>query len=72
MGTENRLINEVRMKAQQNPKRLVFGEAESFKMLKAIQTIVNEKIAQPVLLGNKEAILEMIEEIILILRGGNH
>jgi malate dehydrogenase (oxaloacetate-decarboxylating)(NADP+) len=62
MGTENRLINEVRLKAQQNPKRLVFGEAASFKMLKAIQTIVNEKIAQPVLLGNKEIIECLIQE----------
>ncbi len=62
MGTEIRLINEVRMKAQQNPKRLVFGEADSFKMLKAIQTIANEKIAQPVLLGNREVIGEMIRE----------
>jgi malate dehydrogenase (oxaloacetate-decarboxylating)(NADP+) len=62
MGIEIRLINEVRMKAQQNPKRLVFSEAASFKMLKAIQTIINEKIAQPVLLGNREIIQGLIEE----------
>jgi malate dehydrogenase (oxaloacetate-decarboxylating)(NADP+) len=62
MGIESRLINEVRIKAQQNPKRLVFAEADNFKMLKAIQTINNEKIAQPVLLGNRETILGMIKE----------
>ncbi len=62
MGVENRLIQDVRTKAQLNPKRLVFSEAANFKMLKAIQTIVHEKIAQPVLLGNKEVILEMIKE----------
>jgi malate dehydrogenase (oxaloacetate-decarboxylating)(NADP+) len=62
MGTEIQLINEVRMKAQQNPKRLVFAEADSFKMLKAIQTIILEKIAQPVLLGNRESILELTQE----------
>ncbi|MEN8157802.1 MAG: NADP-dependent malic enzyme [Bacteroidota bacterium] len=62
MGMENQLINEVRQKAQQNPKRLVFSEATSFTMLKAIQTIVHEKIAQPVLLGNREVILGMIRE----------
>ncbi len=56
MGVENRLINDVRMKAQQNPKRLVFSEAANFKMLKAIQTILHENIALPVLLGNKEEI----------------
>jgi malate dehydrogenase (oxaloacetate-decarboxylating)(NADP+) len=62
MGIENRLINEVHIKAQQNPKRLVFSEASSFKMLKAIQTIEQEKIAHPVLLGNKALIQEMIRE----------
>ena len=62
MGIENRLIDEVRMKAQQKPKRLVFSEAASFKMLKAIQTVVHENIAIPVLLGNKEEIEEMIKE----------
>jgi len=62
MGVENRLINDVRTKAQLNPKRLVFSEAANFKMLKAIQTIVHEKIAQPILLGNREVILDMVKE----------
>jgi malate dehydrogenase (oxaloacetate-decarboxylating)(NADP+) len=62
MGIETRLIHEVRLKAQQNPKRLVFSEAANFKMLKAVQTIVQEKIANPVLLGDKEQITQMIEE----------
>lgn len=62
MGLESRLIHEVRLKAQQNPKRLVFGEAASFKMLKAVQTISQDKIANPVLLGDKNQIEQMIEE----------
>ncbi len=62
MGIENQLIHEVRVKAQQNPKRLVFSEAANFTMLKAVQTIVQEKIANPVLLGNKEQISQMIED----------
>ena len=69
MGIENRLIHEVRMKAQQNPKRLVFSEAGSFKMLKAVQTIVQEKIANPVLLGDKNQIEQLIEEYHLELNG---
>jgi malate dehydrogenase (oxaloacetate-decarboxylating)(NADP+) len=62
MGIETRLIHEVRLKAQQNPKRLVFSEAANFKMLKAVQTIVQEKIANPVLLGDKAQIMQMISE----------
>jgi len=69
MGIENRLIHEVRLKAQQNPKRLVFSEAASFKMLKAIQTIIQEKIANPVLLGDKAHIEQMISEFHLDLNG---
>ena len=69
MGIENRLIHEVRMKAQQNPKRLVFSEAASFKMLKAVQTIIQEKIANPVLLGDKRQIEQMISEYHLELEG---
>jgi len=67
MGIEHRLIHEVRVKAQQNPKRLVFSEAASFKMLKAVQTIIHEKIANPVLLGDKAHIEQMIEEFHLDL-----
>ncbi len=62
MGLENRLIHEVRLKAQQNPKKLVFSEAANFKMLKAVQTIIQENIANPVLLGDKLQIEQMIEE----------
>lgn len=69
MGIENRLTQEVRVKAQQNPKRLVFSEAASFKMLKAVQTIIQEKIANPVLLGDKRQIEQMILEYHLDLGG---
>ena len=69
MGIENRLIHEVRVKAQQNPKRLVFAEAANFKMLKAIQTIIQEKIATPVLLGDKNHIEQMITDFHLDLNG---
>jgi malate dehydrogenase (oxaloacetate-decarboxylating)(NADP+) len=69
MGIESRLIHEVRVKAQQNPKRLVFSEAASFKMLKAVQTVIQEKIANPVLLGDKLQIEQLIEEFHLDLNG---
>ncbi len=69
MGLESRLIHEVRVKAQQNPKRLVFSEAANFKMLKAVQTIIQEKIANPVLLGDKTQIEQMISEFHLDLNG---
>lgn len=62
MGIETRLIHEVRMKAQQNPKRLIFSEAANFKMLKAVQTVAQDNIAKPVLLGDEEQINQLIED----------
>ncbi len=69
MGIENRLIQEVRMKAHESPKRLIFSEACNFKMLKAVQTVVRERIASPLLLGNVEQIRHMIREYHLDIDG---
>ena len=69
MGIETQLIHEVRMKAQQNPKRLIFSEAANFKMLKAVQTVVQENIAKPVLLGDREQIEQLITDSHLDLEG---
>lgn len=62
LGLDNLLIRDIRMKAQQNPKRVVFGEAANYKVLKAVQELIKENIAIPVLLGNKEEIHWLIEE----------
>ena len=62
LGLDNQLIRDVRIKAQQNPKRVLFAEAADYKVLKAVQELLNEKIAIPVLLGNKEEIHWIIQE----------
>ncbi|MCF8224924.1 MAG: NADP-dependent malic enzyme [Bacteroidales bacterium] len=62
MGIDNQLIREVRDKAKSSPKKLVFGEADNYMMLKAIQTIKHEGIAEPVLLGDKKKIEKLIKE----------
>jgi len=69
MGIETQLLHEVRMKAQQNPKRLIFSEAANFKMLKAVQTVLEENIAQPVLLGDREQIEQLAGDYHLDLEG---
>ena len=54
-------------KAKKNPKRVVFGEADTYKVLKAAQILKDEGIAIPVLLGNKKRILHLIQENFLDL-----
>lgn len=69
MGIDNQLLREVRAKARQNPKKLVFGEAGNYMMLKAIQTIKHDGIAEPILLGDKQLIEDMIKKYHLDLEG---
>ncbi len=62
LGLDNRLIRRIINKAQQDPKRVVFAEAESFKVLKAAQTVIHQGIAQPILLGSKQKVSSLIKE----------
>ena len=52
----------VRSKKHNLPK-IIFPEANNSKVLKAISQILEEGFAQPILLGDKEHILEKIEEL---------
>jgi malate dehydrogenase (oxaloacetate-decarboxylating)(NADP+) len=62
LGKDNRLIRSLANKAKSNPKRVVFTEADTYKILKAAQLAKDEGIAKPILLGNKERILALMEE----------
>lgn len=61
IGIDQRLMSIVIGRAKKDPKRVVFGEADNLKILKAAQILRDEKIAIPILLGNRERILEMID-----------
>jgi malate dehydrogenase (oxaloacetate-decarboxylating)(NADP+) len=50
-------------KAQSHPKRIVFPEGEERKILRACQILHDDKIAQPILLGNEQKIRDRIEEL---------
>ena len=62
LGLDNRLVRRIINKAQQDPKRVVFAEAESFKVLKAAQTVIHQGIAKPILLGSKQKVTSLIKE----------
>ncbi len=62
LGIDNKLIMAIRNKAKQDPKKIVFAEANSFRILKAVQFVVREGIAKPILLGNEKKIRELIQE----------
>jgi malate dehydrogenase (oxaloacetate-decarboxylating)(NADP+) len=56
------LMSRIIDRAKNNPKRVVFAEANHHKILKAAQVLKDEGIAKPILLGNKAEILKTIEE----------
>src|SRR5471030_838648 len=53
VGIDDRIMRTLTNKAKQNPKRIVFAEADTYKILKAAQIIKEEGIATPILLGNE-------------------
>ncbi len=62
MGLDNKLIRGLTEKAKENPKRVVFAEANHINMLKAAQVARAEGICIPILLGNEERIEKIIVE----------
>jgi malate dehydrogenase (oxaloacetate-decarboxylating)(NADP+) len=62
MGLYNQLIKSIRIKAQQNPKKIVFGDADHYNVLKAVQVTYLENITRPILLGNEKEIKKIAEE----------
>jgi malate dehydrogenase (oxaloacetate-decarboxylating)(NADP+) len=62
LGLGNKLLRNLTIKAQSNPKRVVFAEADNYKILKAAQFASDEGIAFPVLLGKRKKIEDLIKE----------
>ncbi|MFC2634376.1 MAG: NADP-dependent malic enzyme [Capnocytophaga granulosa] len=63
LGGSNREIRVLQERARQNPKRVVFPEADLTDVLKAAQRVYQEGIAIPVLLGPKDIIQSKMEEL---------
>jgi malate dehydrogenase (oxaloacetate-decarboxylating)(NADP+) len=62
LGIDSRFASRMGQMAKRHPKRVIFGEANNPKILKAAQIVKDEGIAFPILLGEKERILALIAE----------
>lgn len=63
LGNDNKMVRLITNRAKVDPKRVVFAEAEQLDVLKAAQIVYEEGIGYPILLGNKEIILELKQEL---------
>ncbi len=62
LGLDNQVMRAIGSKARNNPKRIVFAEADNPKVLKAAQIVFDEGIGFPILLGNEDKIKKIAEE----------
>ncbi|MBB2145864.1 NADP-dependent malic enzyme [Pedobacter sp. LMG 31464] len=69
LGMDDSIMRAITNKAKSSPKRVVFAEADNYKILKAAQIVKDDNIAIPILLGNKEVIQQIIDENALELDG---
>ena len=69
LGRDNKLIKNVIQKVKTLNKKVVFAEADHQKILKAAQIVVEEQIAEPILLGNIDKIKAIAKEFAIDLDG---
>ena len=62
LGLDNRLTQDIRNKAKENPKRVVFADAHNYMVLKAVEKVIADEIAKPILIGRKSVIDQIIAE----------
>ena len=63
MGNDNKITRMLMNRAKVDPKRVIFAEADHLDVLKAAQIVYDEGIAIPILLGRRDVIAELMQEI---------
>ena len=58
--------------AKSSPRRVVYAEGEDERVLRAVQVVVDEGLAQPILIGRPAVIDQRLERLGLRLRAGRH
>lgn len=69
MGFDNKMVRRIYDEAKSDPKRVVFGEANTDNMLRAAVMGRQEGVIIPVLLGNEEMIQKRAERLGLDISG---
>jgi malate dehydrogenase (oxaloacetate-decarboxylating)(NADP+) len=63
LGNDNKMVRLLTNRAKSDPKSIVFAEADQLDVLKAAQIVMEEGIGTPILLGDRQTIEELKEEI---------
>ncbi|MEM7043822.1 MAG: NADP-dependent malic enzyme [Pseudomonadota bacterium] len=50
-------------RARERPMRIVFGDGEEFRVLRAVQALVQDELARPILIGRPDVVRSRIERL---------
>ena len=64
------IMKPVFSKAKQAPKRIVYAEGEDERVMRAVQVVLDEKLARPILIGRPAVIEKRIEKFGLRMKAG--
>ena len=64
------MMKPVYERARAGIQRVVYAEGEEYTVLRAVQTVIDEKLAYPILVGRPEVIARRIEKLGLRMRPG--
>ena len=64
------IMKPVFAKAKQAPKRIVYAEGEDERVMRAVQAVLDEKLAHPILIGRPGIIEKRIEKFGLRMKAG--
>src|SRR3546814_11938433 len=57
-------------RAKEAPKRVIYAEGEDERVLRAVQVVVDEGLAQPILVGRPEVVSTRVQRLGLRIRPG--
>jgi malate dehydrogenase (oxaloacetate-decarboxylating)(NADP+) len=63
LGKGWELMRHILNKARHDPKRVVFGEGEQPKIIRAAAIVAEQGVGQPILLGRSEVVAQTIQEL---------
>ncbi|MBX2844909.1 MAG: NADP-dependent malic enzyme [Saprospiraceae bacterium] len=69
LGYDDKIMRVITRKAKSEPKKVVFAESDNYRILQAAQTVLDEGIAYPILLGRKAVIKSIAEQHGIDLEG---
>lgn len=64
------IMRQIVSTARKSPQRIVYPEGEDERVLQAAQELINDNIVHPIILGRRNVVVPLIEELGLTMREG--